>query len=153
MAYFNIVKANARITELETANAALASQVAELSANEPEALKVLQAELDGANAKLSKLTETEAALLAVTAERDQLKAGADSLKKSVDAEAAAKAASIVASQGAKTPVAAEKSNGPAANREELTAQLAAITDPSKRCAFIKANSSALFTPKTHSLKQ
>jgi predicted transcriptional regulator len=139
MKFFNVLKANARISELEAELAAAKIQVSELAANEPESLKALQASLEEVTAKLAATEKLSENLSAVTKERDELKSAAEALKASVDAEAARKAAEIVASQGA-VPVKTEGTKQPS----ELTEQLNAITDPAKRAAFIKANYSALF---------
>lgn len=139
MKFFNVLKANARIAELEAELATAKTQVSELAANEPEALKALQSSLEEANAKLEATEKLTESLAAVTKERDELKSAADSLKASVDAESARKAAEIVASQGA-PPANTEVTKQPS----DVAEQLAVITDPAKRAAFIKANYSALF---------
>ena len=138
--FFNVLKANAEISRLQTELDAANARITELAANEPEALKALQASMDEANTKLAESEKLAEQLKSATAERDSLKASADALKQSVDAEAAAKAAAIVASQGAK----AAPAENAKADSSDLVAHLATITDPNKRAEFIRANRSALF---------
>lgn len=141
--FFNVLKANAEISRLQTELDAANARITELAANEPEALKALQASLDEANTKLAESEKLAEQLKSVTAERDALKASADALKQSVDAEAASKAAAIIASQGAKAPLKAEN-NESTATAEELHAQMAAIKDPIARNLFYKANKEKIF---------
>lgn len=121
-------------------SAVASTELADLRA----ALTTSEADLAAANKTISdltaKLSEKEAALTAKAAEVDTAKA---SIETEVETRAAAKAAQIVASQGA-PPLANQPTNTPGAPVGVLESY-DAITDPKEKEAFRRKNWNALWS--------
>ena len=92
----------------------------------------------------AELSELRTVALALTTERDDLRATVEKLTVGAADElsAAKQAAEIVASTGT-TPVAAEKVEAPAATVEQLREQYAAMPAGAERVAFLQKHKAAI----------